>query len=208
MCVANTKLHLFAFSIFALLAGFAVNGVKAEVIVKESTAYYPVIGKNGNELSESMLKGGKRNINLRHAIAATSTTYEIGDAEIEIDSQRCRVKKIEVIVEIKYVFPKWNASRQATPKLRTAWKKFYEELVRHEKTHGKIAKEGAKQLERELQRTSGTVALGCNDFGAFSEMRLNAIARLLKSRQDAFDMREDFITSRISRLQATLIDAQ
>lgn len=208
MRVAGTKSHLFALSVFALLAGIAVNPVYAKVIVKERTIYYPVNGKNGNELTESMLKGGKRNINLHHAIAATSTNYEIGDAEIEIDNRRCRVKKIDVIVEIKYVFPKWNGSSRATPELRAAWNKFYKELVRHEKTHGKIAKEGAKQLERELQRISGTVALGCNDFGAFSEVRLNAIGRLLKSRQDAFDMREDFITSRISRLQATLIDAQ
>jgi predicted secreted Zn-dependent protease len=202
------KLHLFTLFALGLLAGFAANPVQAKVIVKETTKYYTIKGKNGVELAEAILDGGRRNIKLRHAIAATSTSYEIGDAEIEIDNRRCRVKKIDVIVEINYLFPKWQANADATPKLRAAWKKFYQELVRHEKTHGKIAKDGARQLERELERISGTVALGCRDFGAFSEMRLNAIGRLLKNRQDAFDMREDFVTSRISRLQATLIDAQ
>lgn len=180
----------------------------SKVIVKEKTSYYKIKGTTGVQLAEAMLAGGKRNINLRHAIAATATSYKIGDVDIQVVNGRCRVTSAEVVVDIEYIYPKWTQEKRATRKLRAVWSQFFRELVRHEQTHGKIAKEGARQLERELLRVSGTVGLGCRDFGAFSTLRLNAIGRQLQNRQLAFDRRENLRISRISRLQTLLINAQ
>jgi predicted secreted Zn-dependent protease len=180
----------------------------ADVIVREQTKYFPVDGSNGFELSRSMLDGGRKRINMRHAIAATESSYSIGEADIAIKRGRCVVESIDVRVDLTYHFPRWTRQSQASAKLRRAWDQFYVELVRHEKQHGAIAKQGAAELERLLKRTSGTVAFGCNDFGAFAAMRLEAAARRIEQRQRAFDRRENFSSSKISRLQVRLFDAQ
>lgn len=195
--------------LICILCGlFAAGPALSKITIKEKTSYYTIKGKTGVELAEAMLAGGKRNINLRHAIAATATSYKVGDVDIKVVNGRCKVISADVVVDIEYVYPKWRQQKRATKKLRAVWATFFRELVRHEQTHGKIAKEGAKQLERELLRISGTVALGCRDFGAFSTLRLNAIGRQLKNRQMAFDRRENLRVSRISRLQTLLINAE
>ncbi|MGI9399901.1 MAG: DUF922 domain-containing protein [Rhizobiaceae bacterium] len=200
---------LFSAVLVCVLAGvISADQAFSKIIVREKTSYYPIKGTTGVELAEEMLRGGQKNINLRHAIAATAASYEIGDAEVKVINGRCKVTFVEVILDIEYTYPRWTNKSSGSRKLQSVWNQFFKELVRHEQTHGRIAKEGAKQLERELERISGTVAFGCNDFGAFSSIRLNALGRQLKNRQLAFDRRENFRVSRISRLQTLLINAE
>lgn len=177
----------------------------AKVVVKEETTFYTVKGNNGRELSRAMLRGGGEQINLRHAIAATATRFDVGEADIAVEGGRCVVKNVTVTLHITYLYPKWAARGRASKQLRNVWDRFYAELQRHERTHGKIAREGARELEKELKRTSGTVLFGCNDFGRFSTLRINALVNSLKRRQLSFDRRENLRTSRITQLQVALI---
>lgn len=177
----------------------------ADVVVKEETRFYPITGNNGRELSREMLRGGGQQINLRHAIAATATRFDVGEADIGVEGGRCVVKDVTVTLHITYLYPKWESRGRASKQLRAAWDRFYAELQRHERTHGRIAQEGAAELEKELKRTSGTVLFGCNDFGRFSMLRINALVHRLKQRQLAFDRRENLRTSRITQLQVALI---
>lgn len=205
----KSLLQLVVFVSVCVLCGSIITGpVHAKIIIKEKTSYYPIKGKTGRELAEAMLVGGKRNIDLRHAIAATATSYKVGDVDIQVVNGRCKVISANVIVDIEYIYPKWTQRKGASKELRAVWDQFFRELVRHEETHGKIAKEGAKQLEREILRVSGSVPLGCRDFGAFSTLRLDAIGRQLKNRQLAFDRRENLRVSRISRLQTLLFNVK
>ena len=180
----------------------------AEIIVRESTRYYHVHGSDGFEVSRAMLSGGSRNINMRHAIAATSTKFSLGEADIGVKNGRCVVTDVEVRLEIEYLYPKWASKASASGSVRRTWDSFYAELLKHEQTHGKIAKKAASRMEKELKKLSGTVALGCRDFGRSADRRFQRIADELKREQLAFDARENRQESRISKLQIALLKAK
>jgi predicted secreted Zn-dependent protease len=180
----------------------------AKVVVKETVKYYPVKGRDGLEVSKAMLVGGSRNINMHHAIAATSTRFSLSDAQVGVKNGRCVVNDVKVTLDIVYLYPKWSMKDAAGRKVRKAWDTFYAELLKHEQTHGKIAKAAAARIEKELKSLSGTVALGCKDFGKFADRRFNKIADELKKQQLAFDARENRDSSKITKLQIALLKSQ
>ncbi len=96
---------------------------------------------------------------------------------------------------------------QAKPKVRKAWDSFYAELLKHERTHGAIAKKAAARMEKELKGLTGTVALGCRDFGRFADQRFEKISEDLRRQQIAFDARENKGSSKITKLQISLLKA-
>jgi predicted secreted Zn-dependent protease len=180
----------------------------AKVVVSEKTKYYAVKGRDGLEVSKAMLVGGSRNINMHHAIAATSTRFAISDAEVGVRNGRCVVNNVKVTLDIVYLYPKWSMKNTASPKVRKAWDRFYAELLVHEQTHGRYAKAAAARIEKELKSLSGTVALGCRDFGKFADRRFNKIADDLKKQQQAFDVKENRDASKITKLQIALLKAE
>jgi predicted secreted Zn-dependent protease len=205
------KLRYAALFLGALIASapvLAPSAAVAKVVVKEKVKYYPVKGRDGIEVSKAMLVGGARNINMRHAIAATTTRFSISDAEVVVRDGRCVVQDVKVTLDIAYLYPKWSTMKQASPKVRKAWDAFYAELVKHERTHGEIAKKAAARIERELKKLSGTVALGCRDFGKSADQRFERISNELKQQQLAFDARENKGSSRITKLQVALLKAE
>lgn len=186
------------------LAG-ASQPALAKILVSEEVKYYTVNGLNGLDLGRSMLRGGARTIHLRDAIAATTTEFDFLNPKLAIENGRCVVKSVTIHLKITYQFPKWRTKGSAPATVRKHWDAFYAELVRHERRHGQIAKKFAGKVEREMLRLAGTAAFGCNDFGAFTSARFNALSNQLKQLQIAFDRRENRSTSRIFRLQLTLL---
>lgn len=189
------------------VAALAPTVASAKVVVKENVKYYPVKGRSGIEVSKAMLVGGARNINMRHAIAATTTRFSISDAKVGVRNGRCVVEDIQVTLKIEYLYPKWSSVNQAKPKVRKAWDSFYAELLKHERTHGAIAKKAAARMEKELKGLTGTVALGCRDFGRFADQRFEKISEDLRRQQIAFDARENKGSSKITKLQISLLKA-
>ena len=179
--------------------------VHAEVKVTESTKYYSVNGRTGLDLGKAMLVGGGKTIRLRHAIAATATKFNVSDPVMVVENGRCKIKKLTVNLGLTYYYPKWSGRSKASPAVRKSWDAFYQELVRHEKTHGKIARDYANKLENELLRTSGTALVRCADFSAVASFRVRNLANELKRKQADFDRREGLSSSRISKLQVQLI---
>lgn len=184
------------------------NRAQAKIIVQEKVSYYAVKGRSGLDLGKAMVAGGAKVINLRHAIAATVSKFDFLEPKVAVENGRCIVKDVTVKLTLTYYFPKWHGKNGKSRQVRQAWDAFYQELVRHEKTHGRIARNFAGKIEAELKRLSGTVRFGCKDFGSWSNVRFNLLSRQLKAEQAAFDRREDLKTSRISRLQTTLLRAK
>jgi predicted secreted Zn-dependent protease len=199
---------LFLFAIIGAASLLAPAPASAKVVVKENVKYYPVKGRSGIEVSKAMLVGGARNINMRHAIAATTTRFSISDARVGVKNGRCVVEDVKVTLSIEYLYPKWSTVQQAKPKVRKAWDSFYAELVKHERTHGAIARKAAERMEKELKNLSGSVALGCRDFGKFADQRFDKISNDLRRQQVAFDARENKGSSRITKLQVALLKAE
>ncbi len=181
---------------------------EAGVKVKTSTSYYSISGKDGKALNDSMLKGGGSRIKLNHAVAATETELDFGEPKLVIENGKCMVKDIDVYLNIRYIYPKWVGQNGASRETRQRWNTFWRELKRHEENHGKIALAGAKALEEQLKKMTGSVAIGCANFGNFAGMRLQAIIRKTAIAQRNFDRREYADSSKISKLQRLLYESK
>jgi len=192
----------------AFLAAQAVPAANARIVVQEKISYYPISGRTGVELGKAMIAGGPRAIHMRHAIAATATRFDFLDPKFVTEKGRCAVKDLTVKLTITYHYPKWGNEGSGSAPLRRAWRAFYDELKRHEQTHGRIARKYASRVEREMKRMSGTVAFGCNDFGNWTQIRMKALSARLKEEQAAFDRLEDRKASKISRLQTSLLQSR
>ncbi|MFZ1813902.1 MAG: DUF922 domain-containing protein [Rhizobiaceae bacterium] len=206
MSLVRNSLILVFFAVAFLATGSIASDAK--VIVKQNTKYYSVKGLNGLEISKAMLVGGKKNINLRHAIAATATSFKFTNSKVKVDGRKCKLESIDINLSITYYYPKWQGRNQAGANVRRAWDVFYKELLRHEQTHGKIAIDFANQLEREMLKMSGNVVAGCRDFGSTAIFKLKSLSNQLKQKQAAFDRLEERSTSKISRLQIALLKSK
>ncbi len=189
------------------LGAFAVDEARAEVKVTTKTSYYNVSGKTGKTLSENMLREGKKNISLSHAIAATQYNYDFGSPKIAVKKGKCYVEDVDVFVNIQYIFPKWENQQGASSALKSKWASFYRELQNHEKYHGEVAIKGARALEKQIKTFSGRTAAGCRDMGTFASFKLSNIIRKIRSEQRAFDRIEYLNSSKISKLQMSLYKA-
>lgn len=206
MLAARYALSVAIFGAFAVFAS-PVPGY-AKVIVTQETTYYNVRGKSGLDLSREMLRGGRRNISLRHAVAATAARYKVEGGRVTIVDGKCVVKDVSVRLELTYYYPKWSSRGRTTNAVRQAWKAFYAELVRHEETHGRIARQGAAQMKEELLKLTSDARFRCFNFRQRADQVFNRVSRQIKQRQLAFDRKEGRTTSKISRLQVALMEAE
>jgi predicted secreted Zn-dependent protease len=193
---------------FPLLVFASSQAAQAKVIVSEKTKFYTIKGKDGIEITKAMLSGGARNINMRHAIAATASKFDLGDPVIAVKDGKCIVKDATVKLNLTYIYPQWPGKASASKATQAAWNAFYAELQVHERRHGTISRDAARQLEVALEKLSGTVSKGCRDFGRFAKPSLEKIAVEMKKRQDAFDLSENRKTSKITKLQIALLKSK
>ncbi|MGB7335129.1 MAG: DUF922 domain-containing protein [Salaquimonas sp.] len=185
-----------------------ITDASAGVKVKAKTIYYKVRGRNGKSLNDSMLKESRKAITISHAIAATRYNFDYSEPKIVVKNGRCVVDKVDITLNVEYIYPKWVNSGSASREMRNHWMAFYKELKRHELQHGKIAQEGAKALEKEIKTMKGHTRLGCKDMGAFAGYKLNRVIRKTRSQQKLFDRREYSRFSKISKLQKNLYHAE
>lgn len=205
VCLWVTFLGLVVVSTFTVLLP---NNADAAVKVKSKKTYYNVRGKNGKALNDNMLKEGRKVITLSHAIAATRYDFDFSEPKIGFKNKKCIVKHVDVTLNVEYIFPKWVNRKSASPAMRKHWANFWKELQRHEAQHGRIAKEGAKALEKEILSFKGNKRFGCKDMGRFASFKLSRIMRKTRTKQRQFDRREYSNSSKISKLQQKLYDTE
>lgn len=197
----------------ALLAGFAFGfalspqQAEAGVIVKERATYYNVSGHDGVSLAKSIARGGKRAIPIRHAIAAAKIKRDVKNFKSGLRRGRCVVLDVDIVLNIKYIYPKWRGKSRASKKLQRAWDAFFSELVRHEKKHGDIERKAAKNALAAIKRTTGRVSRDCKDYAKKVLGRLKSIDSRAERAHRQFDKREQRLSSRSTRTFLKLIEA-
>lgn len=206
--VMNNVISLAAMLFLAFSPIVLANAASADVKVRTSTAYYQISGKDGKALNQSMLDGGKSRIKLTHAIAATETTMDFTEPKLEVVDGKCKITDVDVILNIKYIYPKWSGRSGASSEMRKRWDAFWAELKRHEENHGKIAIAGAKRFEKALLDTTAFAFNGCAGFVTIAKVKLNQIVRQTEQAQKNFDRAEYAFYSKISKLQRALYEAR
>ncbi len=177
----------------------------ARVKISERTKYYSVSGRTGKQLFKSIVRRGPKLRRQGHAIATTTTYFEIKRLKTGIKGRRCVVKSVDLIVTINYKFPRWRNAKRASKKVRRNWAKFYKSVKRHEATHGRNSRDYAKKLHARIRKATGRVSRGCNNFGRTTLRAIKRLERSFHRRDRRFDRREGWAFSRIRRLQNALL---
>ena len=199
--------------ILALLIAqiFPLGGIdaNARVVIKEKKSYYKVSGSNGREIFKSMLNNGpKLGGPKEHALATTEFKYDIENVDVEIRNGRCIPRSLDVVLSVKYTYPKWRGSKKAGKSTRSAWKKFEKSVIWHEGQHVKIAKQYAKDYEKALKKARLRTRDNCEKASFASVWRATRAALKHNRRQRLFDRRDLRPGGRGYEAQLTLIKAK
>jgi len=198
----------FALAVTLVTALSYFSPAQARLIIKERTKYYSLKGTTGRQLYRSISRRGPKGKGGRHAIAQTRTKFNIKRVKTAVKGKRCIITSADVIVDITYIIPRWKPSRNSSPRIRKIWKDFQARAIRHENRHGTINKDFAREVERQLLRTSARVSRGCKNFGKRTIRKIGRLSKRAARRHRAFDRREAWAISRSARLQRALYRAQ
>lgn len=179
-CIAWARIVVLGVCLAA--SGEAAAGVK----VSEKTRGYAVAGQTGAALLAAMDRRGPKHGFLTRAIAQTrysvSWTIEWGETRAA-----CRVKSIEGKLDITYTYP---TTGYLPPALQRRWARFLAGVKKHEKTHGDMARQMARTVEKSVAKVSVANDPGCRKARAETKGRMTAIYADYEARQIKFDARE------------------
>lgn len=164
----------------------------SDVILKESVTYYEVRGKSGRELFKSMVKNGPRvgRSGRDHALATTEYNYDIKNVDVEVRNGRCVPVDLDIVLSVKYTYPRWRARSGAKATTKQAWNRFNKTVIWHEKQHVRIAKELAQDYRKLLMKSRGRVSDQCNPSLLGSKWRIGMANLKHNRKQRQFDRRD------------------
>lgn len=166
---------------------YSASPALAKAKISEKTQYYEISGKTGFELLLDMNRRGPRHGFLTKAIA--QTRYETRpDGRFVHEKGVCRIKGGGVTMKITYVYPKPRGTLDKD--LARRWKLFQADNVRHEQTHGRIAKEFAAELDSFVRGFAVKDGASCWKALSRFERELAALYAGNKKKQAAFDLKE------------------
>ncbi len=209
MMLLNARLVL------ALGLCFGVNSLdvspaNARVILKERVTYYDVKGKSGREIFKDMIENGPRvgrAVN-NHALATTEYKYDIENIDVEVKNGRCVPVNFDIILRVKYTYPRWKSRASANRNTRRAWNVFNDTVIWHEKQHVKIAVELAEDYERVLKRTRFPARDDCNVDSLGFKWRVGMANLKHNRKQRRFDRKDLKPGGRGYEAQLNLIKAE
>lgn len=170
--------------------------------VTEKTEYYEISGKTGIELFYDMNRKGPRHGFLTKAIAQTRFNQEFL-GEIVHSRGRCRTVGGGFRLDVTYIYPK--PRDRLSGDLARRWKAFQAHNIAHEKMHGRIARDMARDLDRLVRRFSEPDREDCRR--AATKMRRDAsrIMERYTRLQKEFDAREHRAGGPVDRSVLVLI---
>lgn len=159
----------------------------AKARITEKTEYYEISGKTGADLLLDMNRRGPRHGFMTKAIA--QTRYEVRpQGHLANDKGICRIKGAGVTMKITFIYPKPRGTLDRD--LARRWKLFQADNVRHEETHGRIARELAAEADGYVRRFAVKDGRSCWKALSQFEREIKALYARYQKKQAAFDLKE------------------
>ena len=162
--------------------------VAAPVKVKEKNKFYAIQGKTAAEFAVAMSKRGPYSRQHRKRAWATASrdlTYQLVRKR---SSKGCVVRDVKVELEILYTLPKLRNERNVSKRQRSKWRRMFTLLNRHEKVHGKLYKQFARNVRNKLLRMPR--ASSCRKLDRQAAKIVSALSEKDSLANDRFDMKD------------------
>lgn len=122
-----------------------------ETVTNKTFSYFSVGGRTASELDDELNKRGPqmKNTGSRHP-GATKIRFG-GSVSYVRRGNKCYVGNAKVTVSTNIILPRWKYRRSASKSLGLIWDTLSADIKRHEERHAEIARNHARELERELK---------------------------------------------------------
>lgn len=163
----------------------SVQAQSSSLKISEKTKHYTITGRSAVEFAKSMSRKGPYSRQHRRRAWATATrnlTYQLVHRKTK---KRCQVKAARVKMQIIYEMPKLKSTKRVSKRNRASWKKMFNLLNKHERTHGLYYRQFAKKVHRSLQRLKP--ASTCWKLERSAEKLVEKLSKEDKKRNASFD---------------------
>jgi predicted secreted Zn-dependent protease len=172
----------------ALLPAFAAVpafGAEPQLLIEESTVYYPVYGRDRQELMRSLRVPDSGHL-AHTAHGLTRSDFQV-ESEFVQDNARCIVRKLTMRIDL----PRWDDASPIPPGLRDDWKQISERTARHEDLHRRNALDAVNELRRALRLRPPDAA--CADLSKALRRETNRVRSRWQLRDNLLDQRDVLI---------------
>ncbi|WP_117191240.1 DUF922 domain-containing Zn-dependent protease [Rhizobium terrae] len=122
----------------------------AEPVINKTYAYFKIGGRTAEDLDKELERRGPLTRTTGHRHPGATEIKFGGDVTYVEKSGRCSVGGVRVTLRTHIILPRWANRGRATADLGFIWDTLSTDIKRHEERHAEIARNHARQLEREL----------------------------------------------------------
>lgn len=107
--------------------------------VSTRAVYYRITGRTAADLRAQMNRRGPLDYSSGERYDAYANWTFSWRYHDRVRTGKCRITSAEVLVELKYTYPRWLRPRNASTTLVGSWNRYLKALRTHERGHGTIA---------------------------------------------------------------------
>lgn len=164
-------------------------GAEPQLIVEESTIYYPVYGRDRQELMRSLQVPDSGQIS-RVAHGLTRSDFQV-ESEFVQDNRRCIVRQMTIRLKVRIDLPRWDDASPIPAELRDDWSQISERTAAHEAKHRRNALDAADDLRQALLARPPDTS--CADLSKAIRRETNRVRARWQLRDDLLDQRDVLI---------------
>ena len=181
------KLYWLSALLASVLAGYASPAAQAALHYDERTETFEIgAAADAASISQAIRRFGPE-AGRTHAIAATAAQTS-WTRTLQRGPSGCKVKSIEVTMNVALALPTWQGRSRATPELQKYWDCVAKTVTTHEKRHAQIWRETGHKLDKELGEL--TDWMPCGQLDEQLKETADRIQSSARGRQSAFDDEE------------------
>ncbi|MFB9952593.1 DUF922 domain-containing Zn-dependent protease [Rhizobium puerariae] len=167
----------------------------AEPVISKTYSYFRIGGRTAEDLDKELEKRGPTTRTTGHRHPGATEIKFGGDVTYVEKGGRCSIGGARVTLRTRIILPRWGNRSRASADLGFIWDTLSTDIKRHEERHAEIARNHARQLEREL------LALPSNRNCDALEKQVAETTRQILEAHDREQLRFD-------RVEATNFDAR
>lgn len=158
--------------------------------IRERTSYFTLHGSTLAELDRELARKGPQTSkgDIRHP-GATEVKFS-GRVTYQPTGKSCRVAKVNFMLRLVKILPKWTPPRSASKTTVVVWTTLSDDIARHEGDHAKIAKMWLKKMESAVRN------LGPERTCEAMEARVNAVGANYLAGHEAAQRQFDVVEGR------------
>lgn len=191
--IAGVKLSISGavLALFVGWCGVAPLTAIASIITEERYVYYDVEGDSAAALRSSINRERARLQKRFDALTSWNIRWQFSFTPTQ---QKCKITDVSIKVDIEYLLPRWpRLSAHSNEQLVNRWLQYTDELLKHERSHGRLVKAAIPAIERVIYSADDTsnAPATCPALERLANKNAQKVVSELEAQNRLFDLKTD-----------------